>query len=164
MYDEDDFSELKSKHWRGSRVLKLVKRLKSERRLVREKREMLTTYRHGESSIRTPNIHGEFVAVQKTLMWVNRQFDVKSSTESKLSYTRRLFAGSKILSIIEFMDFQRKCLEKELKELRDLTLAEDLDYFIDYLNAQKDQYDKMEDWVLSGQLEGDEEEYEEDED
>lgn len=138
-------------NWRGTRVLKLIFYIKAKRKEIRQPQDEI--YYLLESSTDKALSYGTFAALQKTLMFVNKVFDVKSI--SREVFTKKTFGVNRILSVLEFLDFELRVIKKQLRTLEKNINDRETYFennFCSYFQAQEKVYLEIADLIVSGRF------------
>lgn len=133
----DEYPHLKNKTWKGSKVRKLIKRLKQMQKVLKQSpREILFFF---ETPHEKADNHGKHTALKRIRTFARELFsmnDIKNSYD-KAIFDRKSFSGARIVTLLEFLDLSTKTIEIEINDLDDMVDDESkIDYLSTYLRSQ----------------------------
>ncbi|MEK3794776.1 hypothetical protein MKX42_23830 [Paenibacillus sp. FSL R7-0204] len=156
MFDGSMYLELNLKPWRGSRVWKLIKYIKrNKKELKRDKDQIIYFLSQGDEQAAN---HGRYSALQSIQTYMNILFEIKK--EDKINFKKKLFSANRISMFVEFLQYQITSIEKEVVICEKLIINDGVHhYFEPYINARLEVYNEILEIVLLGQIKDEDEIY-----
>jgi hypothetical protein len=114
LIDGTKYPRLREKTWRGAKLRKLAKYIKKMRKNLDKSNETGLIIL-GNIPIKDMTYYGSQVAIMKVMTYIYDLFGLEEYRGRKAALKQKQFAGIRVAMLVEFLDYQLKCIVEEVQ-------------------------------------------------